>query len=182
MMAPAPSTTPHPAILYALPKDRVAGSLGDLVIKAQDEALRNEPSSLWPSLVVRWRKLWSMGSTVEMKSNGIDDGLNRIKLNLKDQPFTVDGTQVDYTTRRSISLNHQNQSQAGTKPPKSLTSCKITSPLMGPSRGVALVEQIENSWGSTSSVKFLGPNLLKSRTMINRGYLLVGHGKIILVC
>ncbi|KAI9612073.1 hypothetical protein H4Q26_008164 [Puccinia striiformis f. sp. tritici PST-130] len=110
------------------------------------------------------------------------DGLNRIKLNLKDQPFTVDGTQVDYTTRRSISLNHQNQSQAGTKPPKSLTSCKITSPLMGPSRGVALVEQIENSWGSTSSVKFLGPNLLKSRTMINRGYLLVGHGKIILVC
>ncbi|KAH9469251.1 hypothetical protein Pst134EA_009772 [Puccinia striiformis f. sp. tritici] len=72
MMAPAPSTTPHPAILYALPKDRVAGSLGDLVIKAQDEALRNEPSSLWPSLVVRWRKLWSMGSTVEMKSNGID--------------------------------------------------------------------------------------------------------------
>ncbi|KAI9600407.1 hypothetical protein H4Q26_000190 [Puccinia striiformis f. sp. tritici PST-130] len=38
-MAPAPSTTPHPAILYALPKDKVASSLGDFVIKAQDEAL-----------------------------------------------------------------------------------------------------------------------------------------------
>ncbi|KNZ44234.1 6-phosphogluconolactonase [Puccinia sorghi] len=38
-MTPAPSTTPHPAILYALPKDQVARSLGDFVIKAQEEAL-----------------------------------------------------------------------------------------------------------------------------------------------
>lgn len=35
----APSNTPNPPILYALPKDTVARSLGDFVIKAQDEAI-----------------------------------------------------------------------------------------------------------------------------------------------
>ncbi|KAH9469249.1 hypothetical protein MJO29_005677 [Puccinia striiformis f. sp. tritici] len=69
----------------------------------------------------------------------------------------VDGTQVDYTTRRSISLNHQNQSQAGTKPPKSLTSCKITSPLIGPSRGVALVKQFRELVGIYVFSEILGP-------------------------
>ncbi|OAV97319.1 hypothetical protein PTTG_26126 [Puccinia triticina 1-1 BBBD Race 1] len=38
-MTPAPSTTPHPAILYVLPKEQVARALGDLVLKAQEEAL-----------------------------------------------------------------------------------------------------------------------------------------------
>ncbi|KAH9470405.1 hypothetical protein MJO28_003730 [Puccinia striiformis f. sp. tritici] len=38
-MAPAPSTTPHQQSIYALPKDQVARSLGDSVVKAQDKAL-----------------------------------------------------------------------------------------------------------------------------------------------
>ncbi|WAQ92654.1 hypothetical protein PtA15_17A136 [Puccinia triticina] len=89
-MTPAPSTTPHPAILYVLPKEQVARALGDLVLKAQEEALSKRSQftlavsggSLAKTLVdgltgraeVKWGK-WSRVVPLDHEDSIVHEGL-----------------------------------------------------------------------------------------------------------